>query len=172
MSSDSIKGLPKGEALDWLRNALQGCYMSPQSILKVFTAAYDELERQGADPERWRGWVRMLIQRARSKAAGDDPTGLLLVMLREGCADDLSRPLMGEGSVDVAGETDAYIAEMRREREGLPANRLPLLTLMHAHRLGLDVHALVRAWEQQGCPAQESLEFPGWATARQLAEGA
>ena len=172
MSSESIKALTKGEALDWVRNALQGCYMSPQSILKVFTEAWDEFERQGAHPERWRGWVRMLIQRARSKAAGDDPTGLLLVMLREGCADDLSRPLLGEASVDVASETDAYIAEIRRERDGLPEHRLPLLALMHAHRLGLDVHALVRAWERQGCPDREELDFPGWDTALQLAEGA
>lgn len=171
MSSAGVVSIGKGEALEWMRGAVRGCGMGSSGVVTAFGLAWEELERQKAHPERWKGWVLDCVDRARAKASRD-VGGLLITLLRDGCADDLRRmEAKPSSAAEVrARETEEYLERLRAERATLPANRLSLVALMHAHRMGLNVRELVTAWEAEGCPRQEDLEFPGWEAARAAAE--
>lgn len=161
MSTTTVAVYTKAEGYPWFQGAVGDLEIGTAGLVDCWNAAWSEFEKQGAIPEQWRGWVRMIVQRSKAPNV-KNPPGLLLKMLREGSARDLSKPSK-ERAQDIRNrECDAFVAKAREEREALPKEKLSLVAGMYAYRAGINVREMMREWERQGCPAQTEFDYPGW----------
>jgi len=156
----------KAEAYPWFRDvALEGLETGgPRNLADTWDAAWQAFDAcKGARESQWKGWVRMCVQRAKTKAR-TSPMGLLLTILNEGPA----KPLSATPKTNLHDHRESEWQREQGRREALydeleGRERLSLVALARAHRNGIDVRALVDTWEEAGYPPQTEIDYPGWA---------
>lgn len=170
----------KEEARAWFTDAVQKLELGSEARAQAWDHAWRAHEAQGADTQRWKGWVRMMVQRALSRSK-TNPTGLFLKILQDP-PDDLERapePPAPPPPVHRVGQPpppQSYFDELRARRTAPPEPHPPMYWTCLANRtLGLPRGTeLVRdEWDRQGRPypndfdprpIQEQLRCPSGET--------
>jgi len=152
----------KSTAWAWFAVAVADIELGGSGPARAFGHAWAEATRQDALERPWREWVQGVVKVCQHRAAS--PAGLLMSMLQDGSSADLSAvspEVLRQEAREAAWEV-ARAEQSRLEKRYAGKGWLPLRALTEAHREGMDVHGLCRAWDEAGRPAAEDFAWPGW----------
>lgn len=127
--------LSANDALQWFRSATSKLKLRSGET-RAWLAAWKTCEAHGAEPERWKEWVRRNAAKAITKAK-DSPSGFFITLMEAGSERPLGTPVSSVAARYPDRTED--LAAQRADRDALPPERPSLAETIHALQAGGEV---------------------------------